>query len=473
MRTRLLAIGLAAISAILVACGGGGGGGNGGPPPTAPPTATATPTPPPTPTPTPESFGCPGVAPFAAAGRKTMSVQRPIAAGDSFTYTGALNETYLQSAPCPQPTATTSASASVTVSDNATTAPDGGSASASVATETDAYPTHSSTTATKQLLQSAGGKLLLYSTSADDGTGNTITTSYDTAQELDDLGAGGTWSNDPASAIREALSDSTAISRNLASNGTYTETETYAGGSTSTVTVNADGSGVYDLDAGLRCSGEVQFAYAAPSAQQITLTITSYAANSKTGICQAATKTRTFPAWFAVPASAYVTDTFADNGAKTIPVACGVPASIGTSGTQVVETYSALDPVLGYTETRTTTSYDVPGYGPACVTIADTLDSYYDYADDTTRIDYQSENGQPNSVDTIDETLTMQTASCAGGGSGPCAQSRRVQSVKPVPASAVLGRIAAIEQHRAVQRAQRAEALHTLALHFAHQGAAR
>jgi hypothetical protein len=399
-----------------------------------------------------------------------MAAPRPIASGDQFSYTGSLSETYTQSAPCAEPTASTSAQISADVSDTATTAPNAGSATQSTITETDAFPTYTSTTTTAQLLQISGSKFLLYSTTANDGTGNSITTSYNTAQEIDDLGTGGTWSNDPAANISEALSDGTSIVRTVASNGTYNDTQTFADGSTSTITTKADGSGVYDFDAGLTCNGEVNFAYAAPSGNTITLTITDYLMSN--GKCTPATKTRTFPAWFA-KAGNYITDGFSDNGSKPIPAACNVPSSIGTSGSQVVETYKITDSVLGYIETRTTTSYDVAGYGPACVTIGDELDSYYDYADDTTRIDYQSQNGSPNSVDKIEETIGMQAALC-GSGSPPCAQVvRRTQAARPVSASAVAGRIAAIEQYRAMQRARRIEALHRYALRARRQGVVR
>lgn len=462
MKTRLLVAGLAVISAALVACGGGGGTNN--PLPTTHPSTspTATPTPAPTATPTPANFGCPGVSPFAIGSRRAMAAPRPIASGDQFSYTGTLQQTYAQSAPCPQPTATTSATVAIGVSDSATTAPSGNAGSLSTVTETDAFPTHSSTITTTQTLELSGSKLLLYATTSKDTTNDTIATSYANAQQLDDLGAGGSWTNNPAATITEALADGTAISRSVATDGSYTDTETYVDGSTATINVNGaangkplDGSGVYSF-------AGASFAYGAPSGGNITLTISSPGSP---------TKARSFPAWFTVPASAYITDSFADNGTKTFDASCTVPASIASSGNQIVETYSVLDPILGYTETRTTTTYDVDGYGPACVVIADTLNSFYDYSNDTTRIDYQSENGQPNSVNTISETLSAQSATC-GSGSPPCTQLRRADT-RPVSPAVVAGRIAAIEHYRAVERAQRIRALHAFAVRTIHQGAVR
>lgn len=456
MRTRLLAIGLAVLSVAVVACGGGGGGGT---PPVTAPSVSPTQTPTPAPTATPTSNGCVGVAPFAAS-RHAMAAPRPIASGDQFSYTGSLQETYVQSAPCPLPTATTNATISVGVSDSATTAPNSQPGTAATVSETDVYPTHTSTSSTTQVLQNSGTALLLYSTNANDGNGDSIQTTYTNAQEIDDLGAGGPWTNGPAATVQETMADGTSIARTIASDGSYTDTETYPTGSPATITVNGASNSTALNGSGVYAFAGATFSYAAPTGGNITLTITNGTSS----------KTRTFPAWFTVPASgSYITDTFADNGVKPFDANCSVPATISTSGgTQIVETYSVLDPVLGYTETRTTTSYDVSGYGPACVAISDTLSSYYDYSDDTQRIDWQSQNGQPNSVNTITETLNMQSASC-GSGSPPCAQARK-RAAQPISRTAVLARIAQIQTVRALERAQRLNALHAFAIRYLHLG---
>jgi hypothetical protein len=297
--------------------------------------------------------------------------------------------------------------------------------------------------------------------------GNSISTSYNTPQQIDDLGAGGPWSNaDPSASVKETLADGSKITRSIATDGSYTDTQTYANGSTATIDVNGKATGAALDGSGSYTFAGIKFAYAGPSGGTITLNITAPGSLPKS---------RTFPDWFPSwfsAANGYITDSFADNGSKPFDASCSVPAGIGTSGTQVVETYQVLDPILGYTETRTTTSYDVSGYGPACVVISDTLNSFYDYADDTTKIDYQSQNGKPVSVNSISETLSMQSAAC-GSGSPPCTQLRREQSMKPVSPAAVAGRIAAIDHLRAIQRAQRLNALHSFALHFGHQGAVR
>jgi hypothetical protein len=152
---------------------------------------------------------------------------------------------------------------------------------------------------------------------------------------------------------------------------------------------------------------------------------------------------------------------------QNFPQSCSVPLTIGVSGEQIVETQRTVDPVLGYIETRTTTSYDVNGFGPACVTIHDVLDSYYDYTADTTKVDYQSENGQPNRVDTIDETLSM-TAPVT-----PYSGVRRTESSSPVSPALVSARLAAIDYVRALQRADQLKQLRDFASRVSGKGTVR
>jgi hypothetical protein len=95
------------------------------------------------------------------------------------------------------------------------------------------------------------------------------------------------------------------------------------------------------------------------------------------------------------------------------------------------------------------------------------LNSYYDYQNDTTKIDYQSQNGQPNSISKIVEYLGMSSPTT------PYPSIRRQQSVSAVSPVAVAARIAAIDHTRAVERAQRIEALHNFAMHYAIKGAVR
>ncbi len=416
---------------------------------------TPTPTPVPTATPTINPFGCVGSTPYAIA--RTSSISHPIAAGDSFTYSGTLNNTYAQSAPCAQPTATSSATVTSTVAVSATTLPNGGGAGSDVqATEADAYATKTTTTITSQSVKNTASAYELFETKVSDNTGDSLDTVYTSPQVLDQLPetSGGNWTNGPAGTLTETLADGTHVNRTIASDGSYTDNEAFATGGTAAITVNGlvnntgrDGSGVYAL-------AGTTFTYSAPSGGNITLQIAGGA-------------TRVYPAWFAFTgtfASSYITDSFVDNGQQPFDASCSVNAGISAAADhQIVETHSVLDPVVGYVDTRTTTTYNVDGFGAACVKIADTLDSYYDYNDNTTKIDYQSQNGLPVSVDTLVEYLGMQSPATPYS-------SVRTQAVSPV---AVAQRAAAIDLQRELQRSQSIRAMRDILMSNNGKGAAR
>ncbi|MFN2449790.1 MAG: hypothetical protein ABR508_08355 [Candidatus Baltobacteraceae bacterium] len=455
------------LAASLAACGGGGGGGTGGgggvgviPTPTPTPTST------PTPAATLNPYGCVGSTPYATVARRPM-IAHPIAAGDSFTYSGTISDTRTQSAPCAQPTATSAATVSVSVAASATTMPDASAGSDFKSTEADAFPTLTQTTITDLSVKSTASQFLLYAEKNSDTNGNSADMIYTVPQLLDrNPEASGSWGasgssyfNNPAGTFTENLADGTAVSRTIAADGSYIDTETFPGGAgTATITVNGavnarslDGSGSYGL-------AGATFSYAAPAAGSITLTITQ----------PGSTKTRTFPAWFSSPGStSYISDGFADSGPSLIDAGCTVDPAAGATGEKVIETHSVLDPVLGYQDTRVTTSYNVSGFGAVCVKIDDTLKSYYDYTNDTTKIDYQSQNGSPNSVDDFVEFLSMTSTS-----SYPAVRtaSARTQGVSPL---SVAAHISALELRREVQRAQRVHALHDILLRNAAEGGAR
>ena len=450
------------VAAALAACGGGGGGngggGGGGVIPTPTPTLT------PTPAPTLNPFGCVGSTPYAIARRP--DVAHPIAPGDSFAYTGTINDTRTQSAPCAQPTTTATASATVSVAASATTMPDSSAGSDLKSTEADAFATSTQTTITDQSVKNTASQFLLYAVKNSDNNGNSTNMVYTVPQLLDrNPEAAGSWGasgssyfNNPAGTFTETLADGTTVSRTIASDGSYVDSETFPGGAgTVTITVNGavnsqslNGAGVYANLAG------ANFSYAAPSSGTITLTITQGASS----------KTRTFPAWFS-PVTSYISDSFVDGGSSAIDANCTPNAAAGATGEKVTETHSVLDPVLGYQDTRVTTSYNVSGFGAVCVKIDDTLNSFYDYTNDTTKIDYQSQNGLPNSVDHFVQYLSMTSTT-----SYPAVRTATAQTQGVSPLS-VASHISALELRREVQRAQKIRAMHDLLLRNAAQGGAR
>lgn len=444
MKTRLFAMGAAfCTAAALAACGGGGGGGGGPVTPVTTPTPIVTPTP--TAVPTLNPYGCVGSQPYAIA--RKPEIAHPIAAGDSFSYTGTIAQTYTESAPCPQPTSTTNATVGVSTSALATTMPNsGGSGSDLRSTETDTYLTSTQTTTTDESVQNTSSAYLLYATKTSDANGNSIDTVYTTPHELDQLPEtsaswglpGSSYVNNPAGSIHETFADGSSAVRTIASDGSYIDTQTFPNSQTWTLTINgainsqpADGSGTYVGPVG------ATYSYAAPSGGTITLNI-----NSGQDI-------RTFPVWFSAPVTPYISDSFVDSGSASIDPSCS--NAISSTGNKIIETQNTLDPVVGYKETRTITSYNVNGYGAVCVKIDDTLNTYYDYNSDTTAHSYQSKNGQPDSVNEIVEVLNMTAPLTPYPSIRTASAARETQGVS---AAAVAQRLAAIDLQREVQRMQ-------------------
>ena len=346
--------------------------------------------------------------------------------------------------PCPQPTGTVAGTISQIVVDATPSAsapsPIPAGAIDERTTETDNFPTESTTTTTDAILTEGAGQELLYSTSQSDEMGDTLVTNFGSQsnpQIIDEFpeSSGASWSNTAAAVMTQTLADGTSASRTVAADGSYSETDQLANGARSTIAAGVDGSGSYAI------AGVITVDVSAPATGQIAIQTTSGGGGGNTYSAQQ---------WF-TPGSSLVTDNFVDNGSKTFDPSCSVPGSIGTSGTQVVETMNLTDPVLGYTEARTTTSYDVPGFGPACVVIVDTLKSYYDYQDTTPNLDvYVSPGGVPLQTSTLSETLSMQTPT------SPYARRRAAEE-----------RMAFV---RSLQRAQMVRNLDTFAIRLAKEG---
>jgi hypothetical protein len=341
------------------------------------------------------------------------------------------------------------------VTDTATTAPNGQSGVDSKSVETDAFATSTTTTTTDSIEQETASAALLFSMRSTDSNNNTIATTYSTPQLIDELPetAGQAWGpNDPAATIAESFADGTSSSRTVNADGTYTETDNGPSNTNASITVNADGSGVYDV------YGSYELIYAAPANNNIVLNV--YVPPPAPGPLPAPTKTRNIPQWFPIPVT-LDRDTFVDNGPQTFTQACTIPASVttATQGDQIVETLVTTDPVLGYTDARTTTSYDVAGLGQVCIVITDTLKSYYDYSQDTTRADYQTTDGNPLQTQTIGETLSLRASPTVND------VGRRPERTG-IPRAVVIARTAAIDEMRAVQRERRIRAMaHLLFLH--------
>jgi hypothetical protein len=380
VKTRLLAIGLAIISAGLVACGGGGGGGSN--PPTTPPSPTPTPT--------------------------------PYALGDSMTFSGSSTTAATFSYPSPSPYPATSATDTVSQTVTVTASPNPfGSLSAgdfhTVESDTAALATR--TTTTDAWLVLSGAKLLEFGYKSVDDSGDSLSAQFPAPLVMDELPEtnNASWSNSGAAIFAEKDADGTSSNRTYDASGLYAETTTYTGlGVTTSITENADGSGIINAN-GNYLGGAVQnLTFSAPAGGQVTVT-----ANYVQPPAPAATIAPliyTAPAWYGTGTPQFYSQNTSVTTNVGYPVSCSVPSSYGTSGNKLVQTTNRLDTIMGYTETVTQTTYTNTQFGPVCVVISDVENDYYDYQDD-----FQAANGAhfhfpgtPLSTTTIGQTLTLQ-----------------------------------------------------------------
>lgn len=456
MKTRYSLLGVGVLAGMLAACGGGGGGG-GTPPPTTPPS-----TPTPASTLAPNPYGCVGVnsvakhAPLAPA----FVGVHPISNGDTYTYSGTLTQTVVRSSPCPMPTATSNATVTVAVTE--TTQP---SQPASTQTEhsveTDAFALNTTVLTTDAIVKTVGTGFFETGETATDQGGNKVATTFGSGNGLQFAqvpeSSANTWTNVSPTVVNSTLSDGSTYARVYSAAGAYTETDTLPG-ATNKITVNSDGSGSYVLGYGK--SSAITVAVAAPSAGSITLTLTGVGPSPVP---------KTVTSWLPNPVVLY-RDATQDNGVQPISSTCGNLSPIGnpTSAEQQVRTLTINDPVLGYNETRTVTTWDTTGIGstaanvtgPICAVISDTEKLYYDYTFVTPFLIAIASNGTPVQTTTIAETIFLNaqpTNNSVGRGTGAT--------------SLLNAHLAGIDFARAVERAQRMESITQAARAARHGGA--
>lgn len=467
MKTRLLAMGLAAISAALVACGGGGNNPNPTPPTPVTPTSS----------PTPSYFS-----------------NYPAAAGDTFAFAGTLTTqtTYTQPAasPLPSTTQTANVTQNVTVSDGGV--PWNASALASIFTsvEGDAGPNMTSQFTTQTYYSLTGnataGSLASYGFSQTDSLGDNIKYEYVSPATVAQLpfASGATWTNSAKSSVVEKDADGTTATRTYAADGSYNDTQTFAYG-TATIQENADGSGTYDSPVFLSAlfGGTQTYVFSAPSKNAITVTAYFPAPpaptpNASGSPSPSPNPTSTplvqtlSPAWYAAGAPLY-TESDKDNGSVAIPASCKVPASFGTQAEQLTQTITRLDTILGTSETQTTTGYIVPSFGPACLVMSDVTNDYYDYTGDVqvnqTLASLFAYFPTAYKTTTITETVTLQSESVKTA--SRAVQARPMQAITPrafeIAHSAFM---AAVERER---QARANLAQHAMLLYFKNRESAR
>jgi hypothetical protein len=390
------------LAVTLASCGGGGGSGSTPSHPT--PTPTGGPA---TPTPTP----VPSVA---------VST-RPLANGDSFTYAGQTQQSFVYEGASPSPAASSIASVTQTVAVTAPAAFNSVSGLSNFVTqETDTTPLQTTTITTDtyyaEVASGASTNLVDYGYSSSDNFGESLVVQYGSSggavpRIIDELPEvpGASWGNNAAESLNETSPGNQTSVRTVNADGSYTDTTTYPSGSpftpapapvTATIVENSNGSGSYSFPLGGPPNTVVTLGSPQPApASVIPITIAQPGFAPITG---------TVPVWFPVPLVLH-TETDTNDGAQNIPAGCNVPSSLGQTANAIVQTATTTDTILGTIETLLQTEYVVPTNGVACVVLDDVLTSYYDYSGQS--VDIINFSNTPLETTTVATTLGLTEAS--------------------------------------------------------------
>lgn len=392
----------------------------------------------------------------------------PATAGDTLTLVGTLTHTISRPQPAPSavaaPTTTTTAVtdtlkiASVDATFNAVT----GLTDNNVV-EADAAPLQTVTTTSDTYTHfAADGSLqqylgVGYRSSDSNGVEDAVVYGNGAGifDQLPDTN-GATFSNTAAQKFQEAEPDGTQVSRTVQSDGTYAESDSFVAGQfgpAQSIQTNADLSASIDNFGGLG----VNITYGAPSGSGSSATVAYDVVYQGSSLASG-----TIPSW--LPATTPYTDVSTKTTAQSFPSACAVPASVGTSGTKIVDVTGLLDTALGTYEKRTQTLYNAPGFGTVCAQLADEIDTYYDYTGQSYSLigglNYAiSFTGTPIQIDTLSETVGFTSGTISGSSSSRSAAQSRALSATTAT------RIIAPLFDRAVQsvyRAHREAALRNL-----------
>lgn len=235
---------------------------------------------------------------------------------------------------------------------------------------------------------------------------------------------GATFSNTAAQTFTELEPEGTSVSRTVNSDGTYTETDTYVGGNAGpaqSIQTNTDLSGSITNLGGL----PVNVTYGAPTGSGSSATIAYNVVYQGQSLASG-----TLPSW--LPTKTPYTDVSTKTTAQAFPSGCAIPASVGTTGTEIVDVTTSLDTALGTYEKRTQTLYNAPGFGTICAQLADEIDTYYDYTGQS----YALVGGlnlaissTPIQIDKLSETIGFTSGTVTGSSSTrSAAQSRAISA---------------------------------------------
>jgi hypothetical protein len=431
MHNRALVLAVFSCSCLLSACSGGGSSPppsrivatatpsaaastapSASPSPTHAPTATPTATPTPTPTPVPATY--------------------PYTAGSTFVYGGTLAQSFQSfpevvapGSPSPEPIATTLVDVSQTVTVKSNQTFDGTPNLTDLhLAETDAQASGlestTSTTDTYEAVPGAGAtaQLLDYGSNYADESGDTVSTLLTQPTVVDELPelAGAQWTNGPAATIDEALAGNATgsaitVVRTVNPDGTYSEKTTYPPNysgigvtGVGAIQENADGSGTFVIASN---GSTLTLTYSPPEPQPSGSPLITVNEYNGTDTTAAPTQTFQIPSWYG-PAPALYAESDRDLGVVSVPHACGLGSPLPASATEISQSISRTDTILGYLETETTNAYVAPGYGVVCTTFSDKQTAIYDFNGDEP---FVFTGAPPLEITTSSETLALQPSS--------------------------------------------------------------
>jgi hypothetical protein len=345
-------------------------------------------------------------------GAVTVSSQRPGNTGDAFNFTGTLKSTIQLVNSNPTAPQIDAATVALNSTVGAFAAVTGGGQSTVASKETDTYPLLTVNTGTTSHYtyapSGAHANVSINDSAATDSNGVKYVTTYLAGNGLLDVlpeASGAFGPNNAAQTYAETDQAGFKRSRTVAATGAYTETGTDVFNDVQTITVNSDLSASYDA----RQYSGFRFTMTAPTGSPAKITFRVF--NSSGTNIQSFSLTPWFPAGVTQPS----TETDVNNGPTTYPASCSVPAKYGTSGNQIVQTITRVDPALGNSEVMTTTTYVAPRVGPVCIQLADTVKTFYDYTLQNGFIVLVGSGTTNVQVTSLSETLTLQSASVEGG----------------------------------------------------------
>jgi len=398
MRARLIfaTLGLAAFAA----CGGGGGGGGGG-----------------------------GMAPAP-----TNTDERPAESGDTFAYAGTTTTVFVRppqingAIPSPNPENTQTLSDATTQSQSVATNELFKGIAGAIAfdtLETDTLAGGLTTTTSNSTeyysFAPSGSSTLIRDLGGTEttSTGTSISTTLGPNNGLVDVlpeTLGTIAPANDAQAVRmETDADGSTSLRTTASDGTYTENDTFVDGTSANAVANADGSGTYAFPVGEPTNATFAVGAAGGTGSPaIAITITYPAGLVVTpGASPTPTViTRSVTPWYGIPI-VLASATLDDAGTGPPPATCGVASAYAAaSGHAIMATATTVDPVFGELDARSMTTYTAPGYGVTCVEFGDVLNQYYDFSLQTGQ--YVVTRSTPVQTTTTTQTLGLTSENVIG-----------------------------------------------------------